>query len=366
MPLPETLLGILSAATGVHGWISGLRLGSEVARIRSLVQENRDRIIALGEGVYYAPSVQDIGGAELTGDVPQLRQALAPIHGATRSELLATALVSAPPVLRDRRPEDLLFGVEPLTPSVHAHESSVVPVVFTEGNKSYVGWQKAALIPDMLGVSFAPTSSAGGAFCAGCGGLLSIRCVGCRGLGKRRDRYLRRRGIAAVLAGRYGDCLACGGSGELVCPCCCGEIPYRPASQVVCPVCRTDGTVPCRDCVGDIHGGYSESNCERCRGTGRQVCIACLGRRQGDPRLLFFNCFGTSVRRMSGDWIWGSLNVLFPLVPVVARESARSWAIAELAAEGDLGGGLGELWIRWMENPSGRCPEPSFGVDEPF
>jgi CxxC-x17-CxxC domain-containing protein len=163
MPLFESCLAFLSAtsaAASLHSWFSGFRTGERIGSLLEELHALRIDVQTISDGILYVPSLREVTAVSPTSlrepDLHDLRQALEPARAALGQTILSTATLAAPRFaakLTDD-PWSLLYDIRPLERLSSPSNPDLVPLLFEEGGRQYVGWQMQGALPLLLGCKY--------------------------------------------------------------------------------------------------------------------------------------------------------------------------------------------------------------------
>lgn len=165
--LLESFVTIMNAAEygkGIYNWFSGAKSGDQF--IKEAVDElkrTRLEVQHLSDHILYCPGIQEVrkvhGVSSRLDNEKAIKKALDPITKALKSDILSTAIVSTPEKLKDaftKNPWEVLMDVRPADRVSKPSNPDMVPVLFTDRDTSYIGWQMRGALPLLLGCDYSP------------------------------------------------------------------------------------------------------------------------------------------------------------------------------------------------------------------
>jgi hypothetical protein len=165
MAVLSTALGILSglkSLTALYDWCTGISTKDQMKAAILEFERTRAEVKRLSDLILYAPAVRQVSSVQRTSSrvskEKEVKAMLDPLARALNSEILASAIVSVPPKLKKALKGDtrqVLADIRPLPEVVKAPFDNMVPVIFTENQTRYVGWQMPFILESMFGCRFA-------------------------------------------------------------------------------------------------------------------------------------------------------------------------------------------------------------------
>ena len=163
-----TAVSPLASFLGIHSAFGGMRTAKKVDALIEEFHAHDRRVTAqiekLTDGIYYAPSVQQVRTLCPTTPVTDrkaLVQAIQPLRDRLQTEMLLTAVRSTPRKLREafnNNPWKVLMDIRPITRASRsdAQNPDLVPVLFSEDGIDYLGWQMQGALAVLLDCEFDP------------------------------------------------------------------------------------------------------------------------------------------------------------------------------------------------------------------
>ena len=156
------VLGAISSLTGLHSWFTGIHTGRRMDQILEAVKKGGGRHEQLSENVTYT-DIEEVrvleGRSEKFSRLSDMESLLSPIQKMLNADLLSTALISTPELLRQqfrRDPWEVLVEIRPFSRAQRPTNPALLPILFQEEGEYYVGWQTKGVIETVLGAEYTP------------------------------------------------------------------------------------------------------------------------------------------------------------------------------------------------------------------
>ena len=161
----ENLLSLLGAASdglglfsGITSLIRGSQTREHLNRIEASLNGVSMHVERLADRILYVTNLSAVCDAaksrqKYVSDLKQARRFLQPVQESLGDDLLASSIIATPPKLAQaiiNDPFDLLLDTRP----IHrvANHPNMVPLMFQDGNQSYLGWQSRDGLKNMFDV----------------------------------------------------------------------------------------------------------------------------------------------------------------------------------------------------------------------
>ncbi|MDY7094984.1 MAG: hypothetical protein SX243_18580 [Acidobacteriota bacterium] len=156
-------LSVLSSVAGLHSWVSGIRQGEAQESILDELRTANIAIEKLSERIFYAESLKEVRATdsevrlramERKSDVYAL---LEPLQRSLGEDLLSTAMLSTTEKLQAAFREDpweVLFSIRPLVRAKAPSNPDALPIIFSDTDSYYVGWQMKGTLPSLFGCEY--------------------------------------------------------------------------------------------------------------------------------------------------------------------------------------------------------------------
>lgn len=161
-----TVLGGLSSVAGLHSWASGLKTGKVLDQLLNEVQSlggaHRLDVQRLSDSILYSPALREIhtNTGRIAADLRELRELLTPLQTALGGNILSSAMTPTPSRLRDAfrsNPWSVLLEIRPVSRVTAPTNPDLVPVLFSDQDSYYVGWQTRGALPMLFDLQYEPT-----------------------------------------------------------------------------------------------------------------------------------------------------------------------------------------------------------------
>ena len=156
-----TLFTVAEKAIHLYDWFTGVTSGSKVNPALAELEKKRVKVERLSDRLLYAPDVQQAvsleGATTYLSDARQVRTLLNPVAESLQSDVLSTAVVSTPPQLKkafQKDPWEVLIEVRPADRVKPPLNPDLIPIVFFDQNRPYIGWQTRGALPSLFGCEF--------------------------------------------------------------------------------------------------------------------------------------------------------------------------------------------------------------------
>ncbi|MCP4550386.1 MAG: hypothetical protein GY835_28335 [bacterium] len=155
---------ILANLAGIHSWFTGIRTGQvhehllkEAKRTRHSVERLTEHILAIESIV----EVKDITKSEQPQlhDKRQVCELLDPVQRGLGEDILTTAVILTPEKLQKavaKDPWEVLMEIRPAARAKQPVNPDMVPIIFSEENNIYIGWQTRGAFPMLFDCEYVP------------------------------------------------------------------------------------------------------------------------------------------------------------------------------------------------------------------
>ncbi len=163
----EATISILGSLAGVHSWFTGLRAGAvnekilkETLGLRSSIERLTDHVLHIGS----VKELQDItkDKQQLLDDKQILSELLTPVQESLGEDILSTAVVMTPEKLHQaisKDPWEVLMEIRPIGRPKKPSNPNMVPIVFSDSNQIYIGWQAKGVLPMLFDFEYEPNAN---------------------------------------------------------------------------------------------------------------------------------------------------------------------------------------------------------------
>ena len=155
----ESAISMLSSISGIHAWLTAIRTGKKSQDLLDNIESLSARVDKLSDEIIYASSVIEVrtkAEDQVSPDKESIKAMLEPIQEELGQSILSTKLSLIPQETRElmqNKPWDILFDIRPLKDLRKPRNPDLIPVIFNEGGKVYVGWQTKAALDSILNIS---------------------------------------------------------------------------------------------------------------------------------------------------------------------------------------------------------------------
>ena len=160
----DAALSIADPAARLFTAFAGISFGNEARSKASRAGASGLEIIRLSDRVCAAPAWREainLDGGRVVSDVNEMRTLLDPLACSMGSEIFASAISETPNRFRERfavDPWSVLINPRPLSSASPPLGADYVPILFTEGDRPFVGWQTRGTM-QLLGCDFSSADS---------------------------------------------------------------------------------------------------------------------------------------------------------------------------------------------------------------
>ncbi|EHR70779.1 hypothetical protein BurJ1DRAFT_1929 [Burkholderiales bacterium JOSHI_001] len=160
--IAETFLTVMNAAHGatkLYDWFTGVSVGDRLNQALAELERTKQKVERLSDHIIYAPNIQQAVSSErhtYLESAQRVVQLLDPLAKSTGS-LLSTAVVSSPKRLKqafERDPWEVLTDIRPINRAKAPSNPDLAPIVFSDGDQAYVGWQMKGALPQLFNCDF--------------------------------------------------------------------------------------------------------------------------------------------------------------------------------------------------------------------
>ena len=160
----ESALAILSGATKLYDWFTGIKHGRLEGGLMEEMMKTRNMVEKLSDHIFYSSSVcevADITSAEKKQmqDKKVVNDLMQEVHKSLQDDLLCTAVISTPERLRKafgKDPWEVVFDVRPIGRAKKPSNPDATPIIFSEEGSYYMGWQMHGAMPALLHCEYTP------------------------------------------------------------------------------------------------------------------------------------------------------------------------------------------------------------------
>ncbi|HST62111.1 MAG TPA: hypothetical protein VLK84_25640 [Longimicrobium sp.] len=155
-----TVLSIADTASKVYDWFTGVSTGDQLKQTLATLEKAQTQVQRLSDHILYAPTLQQavsFDQSALLSNGRDIRSMLDPVAESMHTGLLTTAVVSTPAKLKaafNKNPWEVLVEVRPVDRAKPPSNPDLVPIVFTDGGRPYVGWQTRGALPVLFDCDF--------------------------------------------------------------------------------------------------------------------------------------------------------------------------------------------------------------------
>lgn len=155
-----TVLSVAERATKLYDWFTGVSAGDQLKKALAELERTKKDVQRLSDRLVYVPGVQEAVSNEPTKylrDARQIRELLDPVAASLETDMLTTSVVATPRMLRDafqRNPWELLIDVRPADRAKSPLNPDLIPIMFTDGGRSYVGYQTRGALRSSFNCEF--------------------------------------------------------------------------------------------------------------------------------------------------------------------------------------------------------------------
>lgn len=161
--LLETCLTVLTVAekgTKLYDWFTGISTGDQRKKALSVLEDQKVPVERLSDRLMYVSGVQEAVNRDRSAfarSAREVRALLNPVAESLDADILTTTVAATPQRLREqfaRNPWELLMEVRPAEHAKPPISPDMVPILFTEEGRPYVGWQTRGALPLMFDCEF--------------------------------------------------------------------------------------------------------------------------------------------------------------------------------------------------------------------
>ena len=157
-------LSILSGVAGLHNWFTGIT-SSKI--LDQLLKDNKilhDKIEKISDRLFYIDEILEVkdrtkNSQEKLVNKRELREVLEPIQKCLNEYTLSTSVISTPHKLisaMTKDPWQVLFNITSINNLDRPTNPEAIPILFTDSDKFYVGWQMKGTLPLLFDCEYDP------------------------------------------------------------------------------------------------------------------------------------------------------------------------------------------------------------------
>lgn len=160
---------LISIFTSAYSMISSIYFNKKIEEFKKIVSNIKTEKQMLSEHLIYLPNIEEIKSIDpryqkLTNDKYEIKNNLESLRDILRSAILSSAAKSIPNKIRQilrKDPKELLLDVSPVANGLTSpiNKENMVPILFEENGKYYIGWQLYGVLPYLFGFEFIPDKS---------------------------------------------------------------------------------------------------------------------------------------------------------------------------------------------------------------
>ena len=165
----DTIISLAGLGMDAYNFVSNIRGGDNAHAVVSQLERLNTTIEKLSDHIYYAQNMQLVRDTSrdiqaVRTDLHEVRQLLEPAQRILGGDILSSAMIASPELLRtamNNNPWQVLMNITPLSLAHRHPDPNMIPVVFAHENVQYVGWQIKGMLPVAFGMEYKDKVSQG-------------------------------------------------------------------------------------------------------------------------------------------------------------------------------------------------------------
>ena len=160
----ESVLSIVSGATGVYSAIGALKSGRQAALILEHLASVGQKVERLSDRILYFERtvVRNTERARcgMACEISDIKNRLEPVAEALGQEILSSSLIPTPYKMKAAmasNPWNVLLDIRPLSYAVPQPSPEMVPILFSDSGTDYIGWQLAGVMQQLFDCIYEPS-----------------------------------------------------------------------------------------------------------------------------------------------------------------------------------------------------------------
>lgn len=156
----DSVFNTAEKVTRMYDWVTGVSAGDQLTRVLAELERQKREVQRLSDLLLYAPGVEQVVNLERTAmrpDPREVRELLHPLATTLGTNILSTAVLSTPTKLRrafEKDPWELFVEIRPVESAKRPSNPDLVPILFTDAGRPYVGWQMRGALPQLFDCEF--------------------------------------------------------------------------------------------------------------------------------------------------------------------------------------------------------------------